>query len=90
MSGLSHSLMVIRHLLIVGEIDVAELRTTMHELGDLLTEEEIQAFMAIMDSDNDGIIGVSDAIICNMDLAGQIDAQQLVVLPLHTTIAHVG
>eukprot|EP00775_Hariotina_reticulata_P010822 gene10822-10979_t len=43
-----------------GEIDVAELRTTMHELGDLLTEEEIQAFMAIMDSDNDGIIGYQD------------------------------
>jgi len=63
--------MVIRHLLIVGEIDVAELRTTMHELGDLLTEEEIQAFMAIMDSDNDGIIGVSDAI-CNRDLEGHM------------------
>lgn len=71
MSGLSHNFMVIRHLLIVGEIDVAELRTTMHELGDLLTEEEIQAFMAIMDSDNDGIIGVSDTI-CNRDLEGHM------------------
>lgn len=30
----------------------------MHELGDLLTEEEIAAFMAIMDVNNDGVIGV--------------------------------
>lgn len=34
-------------------------RTTMSELGDLLTEEEICAFIAIMDVDNDGVIGVS-------------------------------
>ena len=36
-----------------------ELRTTMHELGDLLSEEEIHAFMAVMDVNNDGVIGVS-------------------------------
>ena len=41
-----------------GEISVTELRTTMHELGDLLTEEEIASFMAIMDVNNDGVIGV--------------------------------
>ncbi len=41
-----------------GEISVHELRTTMHELGDLLTEDEIMSFMAIMDIDNDGVIGV--------------------------------
>eukprot|EP00967_Tisochrysis_lutea_P083040 scaffold115200_cov16-Tisochrysis_lutea.AAC.1 len=40
-----------------GEISVHELRTTMHELGDLLTEDEIMSFMAIMDIDNDGVIG---------------------------------
>ena len=42
-----------------GEISVPELRTTMHELGDLLSEEEIHAFMAVMDVNNDGVIGVS-------------------------------
>ena len=41
-----------------GEISISELRTTMHELGDLLTEEEIVAFMQIMDLDNNGVIGV--------------------------------
>lgn len=41
-----------------GEISVPELRTTMHELGDLLSEEEIKAFMAVMDVNNDGVIGV--------------------------------
>lgn len=40
-----------------GEISVTELRTTMHELGDMLTEEEIVSFMAIMDVNNDGVIG---------------------------------
>jgi Ca2+-binding EF-hand superfamily protein len=30
-----------------GEISVTELRTTMHELGDLLTEEEIMNFMQV-------------------------------------------
>lgn len=43
-----------------GEISITELRTTMHELGDLLTEEEIMAFMQVMDVNNDGVIGVSD------------------------------
>lgn len=42
-----------------GEISIPELRTTMHELGDLLSEEEILAFMAVMDVNNDGVIGVS-------------------------------
>lgn len=41
-----------------GEISIPELRTTMHELGDLLSEEEILAFMAVMDVNNDGVIGV--------------------------------
>lgn len=41
-----------------GEIDVSELRTTMSELGNLLTEEEICAFIAIMDVDGNGVIGV--------------------------------
>lgn len=44
-----------------GEISVVELKTTMHELGDLLSEEEIHAFMAIMDVNNDGVIGVRQA-----------------------------
>ncbi|WIA17045.1 hypothetical protein OEZ85_013953 [Tetradesmus obliquus] len=43
-----------------GEIDVAELRTTMSELGDLLTEEEIMSFVSIMDVDNDGVIGYQE------------------------------
>lgn len=34
-------------VLLAGEISVTELRTTMHELGDLLTEEEIMAFMQV-------------------------------------------
>ncbi|KXZ51694.1 hypothetical protein GPECTOR_11g144 [Gonium pectorale] len=37
-----------------------ELKTTMHELGDLLTEDEINAFMAIMDVNNDGVIGYNE------------------------------
>jgi hypothetical protein len=41
-----------------GEISVQELRTTMHELGDLLSEEEIVSFMLVMDVNNDGVIGV--------------------------------
>jgi len=45
-----------------GEISVPELRTTMHELGDLLSEEEIQAFMAVMDVNNDGVIGFQEFI----------------------------
>lgn len=43
-----------------GEISVQELKTTMHELGDLLSEEEIHAFMAIMDVNNDGVIGYNE------------------------------
>mmetsp|Transcript_14736 Transcript_14736/g.36747 ORF Transcript_14736/g.36747 Transcript_14736/m.36747 type:complete len:245 (-) Transcript_14736:613-1347(-) len=43
-----------------GEISVTELRTTMHELGDLLTEEEIMAFMQVMDVNNDGVIGYQE------------------------------
>lgn len=49
-----------------GEISVTELRTTMHELGDLLTEEEIVAFMQVMDVNNDGVIGVSYPIPSTM------------------------
>lgn len=45
-----------------GDISVAELRITMHELGDLLTEEEIVAFMEIMDVNNDGMIGYEEFI----------------------------
>lgn len=33
----------------------------MHELGDLLSEEEIVSFMEVMDVNNDGFIGVSQA-----------------------------
>ena len=46
-----------------GEISVQELRTTMHELGDLLTEEEIVAFMEVMDVNNDGVIGVRAGVL---------------------------
>jgi hypothetical protein len=53
-----------------GEISIPELRTTMHELGDLLSEEEIMAFMAVMDVNNDGVIGVS----CDADLSREISA----------------
>ncbi len=41
-----------------GEISVAELRNTMQELGGLLSDEEIQEFMQVMDVNNDGVIGV--------------------------------
>ncbi|GLI63931.1 hypothetical protein VaNZ11_007072 [Volvox africanus] len=43
-----------------GEISVQELRTTMHELGDLLTDEEINAFMEILDVNNDGAVGYTE------------------------------
>eukprot|EP00878_Enallax_costatus_P041779 GHUV01048665.1.p1 GENE.GHUV01048665.1~~GHUV01048665.1.p1 ORF type:complete len:270 (+),score=82.21 GHUV01048665.1:927-1736(+) len=43
-----------------GEIDVSELRTTMSELGNLLTDEEITAFIGIMDVDGDGVIGYAE------------------------------
>ncbi|GFR42641.1 hypothetical protein Agub_g3578 [Astrephomene gubernaculifera] len=43
-----------------GVISINELKTTMHELGDLLTEEEIADFMNIMDVNNDGVIGYTE------------------------------
>ncbi|GFH09877.1 uncharacterized protein HaLaN_05102, partial [Haematococcus lacustris] len=43
-----------------GEISVIELRTTMHELGDLLTESELLSFMQVMDANNDGVIGYQE------------------------------
>lgn len=43
-----------------GEISVQELRTTMHELGDLLSEDEIMSFVQIMDVNNDGVIGYQE------------------------------
>ena len=45
-----------------GEISIPELRTTMHELGDLLSEEEILSFMSVMDVNNDGVIGFQEFI----------------------------
>jgi len=42
-----------------GEISVLELRTTMAELGGLLSEGELVAFLEVMDVNNDGVIGVS-------------------------------
>lgn len=41
------------------EISIAELTTTMRELGDLLTADEIAKFVAIMDKNSDGVVGVS-------------------------------
>lgn len=41
------------------EISIAELTTTMKELGDLLTAEEITTFVTIMDKNADGVVGVS-------------------------------
>jgi Ca2+-binding EF-hand superfamily protein len=38
---------------------LAELTTTMKELGDLLTAEEISTFVSIMDKNADGVVGVS-------------------------------
>ena len=34
----------------------------MHELGDLLSEEEILSFMSVMDVNNDGVIGFQEFI----------------------------
>ncbi|KAG1674847.1 hypothetical protein FOA52_015235 [Chlamydomonas sp. UWO 241] len=45
-----------------GELCLLELRTTMHELGGLLSEEEIQAFMDVMDVNRDGVIGFEEFI----------------------------
>lgn len=53
----------------------AELTTTMKELGDLLTPEEISTFVAIMDKNSDGVVGVS-CLINNACVAGWV------VLPL--------
>jgi Ca2+-binding EF-hand superfamily protein len=44
-----------------GEVSCVELRTTMTELGGLLSEQEIGAFAAIMDANNDGVISVGGA-----------------------------
>jgi len=41
------------------DISIAELITTMKELGDLLTTEEITTFVSIMDKNADGVVGVS-------------------------------
>jgi calmodulin len=41
-----------------GDISVAELRSTISELGGFLTDEELQTFISIMDVNNDGVIGV--------------------------------
>eukprot|EP00879_Flechtneria_rotunda_P024952 GHRR01026479.1.p1 GENE.GHRR01026479.1~~GHRR01026479.1.p1 ORF type:complete len:298 (+),score=85.49 GHRR01026479.1:625-1518(+) len=43
-----------------GELSVAELKTTMSELGDLLTEKEIETFISLMDVNNDGVIGYQE------------------------------
>jgi hypothetical protein len=40
------------------EISVAELTATMRELGDLLSPEEIAAFVGMMDRNDDGVIAV--------------------------------
>jgi hypothetical protein len=47
-----------------GEVSCAELRTTMAELGGLLSEQEIGAFAAIMDANNDGVISVGGTSRC--------------------------
>lgn len=47
-----------------------ELRTTMHELGDLLQEQEIEQFMSLMDVNNDGVIGVSPCCEQDRDACG--------------------
>jgi hypothetical protein len=39
----------------------SELTNTMKELGDLLTGDEIAQFVKLMDTDNDGVVGVSAA-----------------------------
>ncbi|KIZ03870.1 hypothetical protein MNEG_4087 [Monoraphidium neglectum] len=41
-----------------GEISIAELRTTMAELGGLLSDAEIMEFVGLMDVNDDGAIGV--------------------------------
>lgn len=57
-----------------GEISMSELRTTMRDLGDLLTEEEIQQLENLMDVNNDGVIDYSEFI--NM-LHSQLEAGTL-------------
>lgn len=42
------------------QVSLAELTTVMQELGDLLTTEELAAFVAIMDKNADGVVGVSE------------------------------
>lgn len=44
----------------------AELITTMKEIGDLLTAGEIAQFFKPMDTDNDGVVGVSAARCLHM------------------------
>jgi hypothetical protein len=50
----------------------------MHELGDLLSEEEIVSFMAVMDVNNDGVIGVRHCLgtqpCCAMPLVALLSA----------------
>jgi len=45
-----------------GELCLLELQTTMQELGGLLSDEEIQAFMDAMDMNQDGVIGFDEFI----------------------------
>lgn len=54
----------------------AELTTTMTELGGLLTAEEISKFVSIMDTDNNGVVGVSDASSCADRLLWQLASAQ--------------
>lgn len=49
----------------------AELTTTMKELGDLLTADEIAQFVKLMDTDNDGVVGVSTARCLHMSLCSR-------------------
>jgi hypothetical protein len=42
------------------QVSLTELTTVMQELGDLLTTEELAAFVAIMDKNADGVVGVSE------------------------------
>lgn len=57
-----------------GEISIMELKTTMRELGDLLSEEEIQQFCTLMDKNNDGVIEYSEFISM---LQSQVSAQMV-------------
>lgn len=65
------------------QVSLAELTTVMQELGDLLTTEELAAFVAIMDKNADGVVGVSKPALPSVcTVAGSSSCRSTCILQL--------